>query len=187
MWVPNWGQCDGSTLDLNPAPDPYLGCTFRSEFRVHSGSSSGSIYVSLYWYYVNPMLSLEFNILSHNSVPSGQIWKFFHKQGSICIRWTLWVSSTVCYLQNWAFCPIFLLFSILFAVCLLKPYFLLFECNFDSLDRQFGTYCFYVNLETFSDIKLICVPNHCYWSIPFSAVTSPASSSIFVFYFLTWI
>ena len=60
---------------------------------------------ALYWYYVNLMLSSEFNILSNNSIPSGQIWEILHKQGSVCIRWTLWVPSTVCYLQNWAFCP----------------------------------------------------------------------------------
>ena len=67
--------------DSDAAPDPYLGCTFWPGFRVHSGSSSGSIYVSLYWYYVNPMLSLKFNILSHNSVPSGQIWKILSQTG----------------------------------------------------------------------------------------------------------
>ena len=31
---------------------------------------------------------------------------------------------------------------------------------------------FYVDLETFSKLKLICVPTHYYWSIPLSAVNS---------------
>ena len=31
---------------------------------------------------------------------------------------------------------------------------------------------FYVDLETSSKMKLICVPAHYYWSIPFSAVSS---------------
>ena len=35
----------GSTVDLDPVPDPYLGCTFWPEFKVHTGSGSGPIYV----------------------------------------------------------------------------------------------------------------------------------------------
>ena len=31
---------------------------------------------------------------------------------------------------------------------------------------------FYVDLETSSKMKLICVPTHCYWSIPYSPVNS---------------
>ena len=61
-------SCGGSTPDLDPTPDLYLGCTFWPEF-------------SLYWYYVNPMLSSKFNILSHNSFPSGQIWKISSQAG----------------------------------------------------------------------------------------------------------
>ena len=80
------------------------------------------------------------------------------------------VPTTLCYLQNWTFHPIFLFISILFALCLHKPYFSLFKCNFDSLEWQFGTYCSYVDLENTSKFKLICVPIHYYCSIPFSAM-----------------
>ena len=73
----------------------------------------------------------------------------------------------------------FLFIAILFGLCLHKPYIFLFKCNFDSLERQFGTYCFYVDLESSSKIKLICVPTHYYWSIPFSAV-----KSLFFYYHL---
>ena len=133
---------EGSTTDLDPAPYPYLGCTFltligstlslapfpsmsltldhvgvtfeswsssrsifglqlfylnlgstpslapvpsmshlRSCWGVNPGCRSSSIFglyflpeFSLYWYYVNPMLSSKFNILSKNSVQHGQIW-----------------------------------------------------------------------------------------------------------------
>ena len=85
---------------------------------------------------------------------------------------SFWEPPTLCYLWNWTFHPIFLFILILFALCLHKPYFLLFKCNFDSLKWQLGTYYFYVDLETSSKIKLICVPTHYYWSIPFSAVNS---------------
>ena len=87
--------------------------------------------------------------------------------------------TTLCYLQNGTFCPIYLFISILFALCLHKPYFLLFKCKFDKCELQFETYCFYVNLETSSNIKLIYVPAHYYWLIPFSAVNS-------VFFLLTF-
>ena len=50
--------------------------------------------------------------------------------------------------------------------------FSLFKCNFDSLEWQFGTWLFYVDLETSSKMKLICVPTHYYCCIPFSAVNS---------------
>ena len=70
----------GLTLDPDPAPNPFLGCTYWSEF-------------SLYWYYVNPMLSLKFNILSHNSIPSGQIWKIPSQTGVIFSRWSFWVQQ----------------------------------------------------------------------------------------------
>ena len=99
--------------------------------------------------------------------------KFLHKQWSFFSGQSFWVSTTLCYLQNCSFCPIFPSISILFALCLHKPYFfLLFKCNFDSLEWEFWTYCSYVDLESSSKIKLICVPTHHYWSIPFSVVNS---------------
>ena len=97
----------GSTPDLDPAPDPYLGCTFDLNFgsnlspaqgpsMSHLCSSEGSTLdqdpapdpymgctfwpeFSLYWYHVNPMLSSKLNLLSHISIPSGQNWKIPHK------------------------------------------------------------------------------------------------------------
>ena len=121
----------------------------------------------------NPMLSSEMNILSHYSVISGQIWKIPSQTGVFVLRQLFWVPTTLCYLQNWMFHPICLFISILFALCQHKPYFfLLFKCNFDSLEWQFGTYCFNVDIKTFSKIKLICVPTDYYWLIPCSAVNS---------------
>ena len=52
------------------------------------------------------MLSSKFNILSHNSVTRGQIWKIPPQAGIIFSRWSFWVLSTLCYLQNWMYCPI---------------------------------------------------------------------------------
>ena len=105
IFVRNWGPFQGVNSRSGSSSRSILGLYFWSEFRVYSSSSSGSIYVSLYWY---------------------------------CVEQTL----------NWY---VFLITVI-------------------------GQFHF-----------LLWPPNHCYWSIPFSAVTSPASSSIFVFYFLTWI
>ena len=70
------------------------------------------------------------------------------------------------------FITYFCLSQYFIVICVHKPYFYIFKCNFDSLEWQFGTYCFYVDLEISSKIKLICVPTHYYWSIPFSAVNS---------------
>ena len=86
----------GSTLDVDPTWDPYLGCTFWLEF-------------SLYWYYVNPMLSLKFNILSHNSVPSGQIWKIPSQTGVIFSRWSFWVQQPCVVFKIEHFVPYFCL------------------------------------------------------------------------------
>ena len=179
-WI--WGM---STLDPDPAPDPYLGCTFWPEFRVHSGSDSSAIYVSpflgctfwpefsLCWYYVNPLLSSKFNILSHNTIPNGQIWKnSFTNRGCLFADDHFEYNNSVLSWKLNTFCPIFLFISILFALCLHKPYILLLKCNFGSIEWQFGTYCFYVDLETSSKINLICVPTQYYWSIPFSRVNS---------------
>ena len=87
-WI--WGM---STLDPDPAPDPYLGCTFWPEFRVHSGSDSSAIYVSPYlgctfWpeFYcigiMSTLLSLKFNIWSHSTMLQVVRFekKFLHKQ-----------------------------------------------------------------------------------------------------------
>ena len=120
----------------------------------------------------NYLLSLELNVLSYNSVWSWQNWKIPSETGVVFSRQSFWVPTTQCYLQHWTFHPMFMFISILFGLCLHGPYFFLFKCNFDSFEWQFGTYFFYVDLETSSKIKLICLPTHYYWSIQFSAVNS---------------
>ena len=97
--------------------------------------------------------------------------KFLHKQGCF-FQMMILSTTTLCCLENWKFCPIFLFNSILFALCLQKPYILLFKCNFGSFEWQFEMYCFFVDLETFSKIKLIWVPIQYYWSIPFPALNA---------------
>ena len=87
--------CGGSTPDLDPAPDPYLGCTFWPEF-------------SLYWYYVNPMLSSKFNILSYNSSTWSDLNNSFTSRGNFFSGWSFWEPTTLCCLQNWISCPIML-------------------------------------------------------------------------------
>ena len=121
IWIPNMKSLFvGSTLDVDLAWDPYLGCTLWPEF-------------SLYWYYVNPMLSLKFNILSHNSVPSGQIWKIPSQTGVIFSRWSFWVQQPCVVFKIKCFVPYFCL-SQYYLLCLCKPYILLFKCNYDSLE-----------------------------------------------------
>ena len=160
---------------MSDAARPIFGLYFLTcNLWVHSGSSSGSIYDSLYWYYVNPMLSLEFNILSQNSVPSGQTWKILSQTGIFLYQMNI-VSIIICMSSSKLshFVPYFCCSQYyLLNVCLSHIFYFL-SAIFIALYCQFGTYCFYVALETFSDIKLICVPNHCYWSTPFSAVTIP--------------
>ena len=131
----------------------------------------------------NPMLSSKLNIRTQNSVLSCQMWKIPSQTGIAFMRQSFWVQTTLCYLQNWMFCPItlfqvvrfektpsqagvvglqklfwvstilcylqnwtfhviFLFISIVFALSLHKPHFLLFKCNFDSLEWKFGTYSF---------------------------------------------
>ena len=131
----------------------------------------------------NPMLSSKLNIRTQNSLLSCQMWKIPSQTGIAFMRQSFWVQTTLCYLQNWMFCPItlipscqiwkipsqagvvvlqklfwvstilcylqnwtfhviFLFISIVFALSLHKPHFLLFKCNFDSLEWKFGTYSF---------------------------------------------
>ena len=81
--------------------------------------------------------------------------------GAIFSRWSLWVPIVLCYLHNWTFHPIVFFISILFALCLHKPYFLLFKSNLVAFnDNSIWSLLFYVDLETSSNIKLICVPTH---------------------------
>ena len=91
---------------------------------------------------------------------------FLQKEG-LFFQMTILSTTTLCYLENWTFCSIFLFISILIALYLHRPYILFFKCNFGSFEWQFGMYCFYVDFETSSKIKLICVPTQYYWSIHF--------------------
>ena len=122
-----------------------------------SGSSTRSIFALLLFDFnlgSTPSLALVPSI-SHLRLCGGQlqIWiQFcFHNcvvpfedplhlwlQSHLCLTWDLvewsfWVPTMLCYLQNWTFHPLFLFISILFVLCLHKPYFLLFKGNFDSL------------------------------------------------------
>ena len=71
----------------------------------------------------NPMLSSKLNFLSHNLFQIIRFWKFPSKTGFFFLRQSFWVPTTLCYLQNLTFHPIFLFISILFALHLHKPYF----------------------------------------------------------------
>ena len=88
-----------STLELDPAPDLYFGYTFWAEFLWYS-------------YYGNPMLSSKFNILSYNSVPSGQISIILLQTGVIFFcRQSFWVPSNICYAIFKIECFVWLLHS----------------------------------------------------------------------------
>ena len=71
----------------------------------------------------NPMLSSKLNVLSHNSIPSCQIWKIPSQAGVVGLQKLFWVSTILCYLQNWTF----LFISIVFALSLHKPHFFYFS------------------------------------------------------------
>ena len=96
----------------------------------------------------------------------------FTNRGSFFFQMIVLCTNNPMFSSKLNICPIFLFILVLFALCLHKPYFLLFKCNFDSLEWQFGTYSFYIDLETSLKMKLICVPTYYYWSITFSAVYS---------------
>ena len=74
----------------------------------------------------NPMLSSKLNVLSHNSIPSCQIWKIPSQAGVVGLQKLFWVSTILCYLQNWTF----LFISIVFALSLHKPHFFTFQMLF---------------------------------------------------------
>ena len=51
------------------------------------------------------MLSLKFNILSHNSVPSGKIWNIPSQTGVVLSRWSFWVQQPCVVLKIEHFVP----------------------------------------------------------------------------------
>ena len=53
-----------------------------------------------------PMLSSKLNVLSHISVPHCQIWKIPSQTGVVFFEMIILSTKTLCYLQNWMFCPI---------------------------------------------------------------------------------
>ena len=65
-----------------------------------------------------------------------------------------------------------LFIPILFAICLHIPYICVYQVDFWYPWMTILNSLFYVDLETSSKMKLICVPPHYYWSIQFSAVNS---------------
>ena len=75
-----------------------------------------------------------FQVVRFEKIPS--------QAGVVVLQKLFWVSTILYYLQNWTFHVIFLFISIVFALSLHKPHFLLFKCNFDSLEWKFGTYSF---------------------------------------------
>ena len=102
----------GSTLGLFPSMSHLRWLWWWWRFNSGSWSSSRSILgctfwleFSLYWYYVNPMLFLKFNILSHNSVPSGQIQKIPSQTGVVFSRWSFWVQQPCVALKIEHFVP----------------------------------------------------------------------------------
>ena len=158
-----WGG--KSTPDMDPAPDQYLDCNF-----------------GLHFHCIDILLIHAIFKIQH-FVPSLHSWwldlKYSFTNRGCFFQMIILSTTSLCYVENWTFCPIFPFISILIALCLHKPYISLFMGNFGSLEWQFGMYCFYVDLETFSKIKLICVPIQYYWSIPF-----PAVNSVFFYLFM---
>ena len=88
----------------------HLCLTFRScvcrGINTVSGSSSRSIFLQvIIWNTNNPMLSSKLNVLSHNSIPSGYIWKIHSQVGVAFSRQSFWGPTTLCYFQTCMFCP----------------------------------------------------------------------------------
>ena len=80
--------------------------------------------------YKQPYVIFKMNVLSHNSLPSCQIWKIPSQAGVVVLQKLFWVSTILCYLQNWTFHVIFLFISIVFALSLHKPHFFTFQVQF---------------------------------------------------------
>ena len=75
----------------------------RCEKYIHE---QGSIFPDNCFEYHQSMLSSKLNIRTQNSVLSGQMWKLPSQTGIAFMRQSFWVQTTLCYLQNWMFCPI---------------------------------------------------------------------------------
>ena len=73
-------------------------------WKIHS--SRGHFFQTIVLSINNPMLSSKLNIRTQNSLLSCQMWKIPSQTGIAFIRQSFWVQTTLCYLQNWMFCPI---------------------------------------------------------------------------------
>ena len=174
-WI--WGM---SSLDPDPALDPYLGCTFLHGITgllqnwlwshvcltITDNDEWGHLQIWI-WLQIHiwvVLFDLNFHCVDimytlcylQNSTfcPTTpfqmvRFEKFLHKQGLFFLQMIILNAKNLYYLDNWTFCPIYLFILILFALCVHKPYILLLKCNFGSIEWQFGTYCFYVDLEAF--------------------------------------
>ena len=104
----------------------------------------------------------KFNILSHNSIPKWSDLKIpFTTRGHFFLIYHFEYEQLYVIFQIEHFVPYFSLSQYYLDYVYISHIFVLFKSNFDK-------------------IKLICVPIHYYWSIPFSAV-----SSVFFFTFFT--
>ena len=115
------------------------------------------------------MLSSKLNILSHNSIPNDQIWKIPSQTGI-----TFWDNCfeyqqpyVIFKIEN--FIPHFYLSQYYLFFVYISHIFYFSSAILIALNDNLELY---VDLETSSKIKLICIPTHYYWSVPFSAVNS---------------
>ena len=76
----------------------------------------------------NPMLSSKLNVLFHNSIPSCQMWKIHSWAGVIFSRQLFWVSTILCYLQNWTLGP-----KTLFSVARCENSFTNRDCFYETI------------------------------------------------------
>ena len=127
-------------------------------------------------YHVNPMSSSKLNVLFHNSIISGKIWKLPSQIGVFLyqmiilstnismLSWKLIMLSHVSvvsryYLLNVYIKSHFLLFDVQLWQPWLTIWNLLFLCRLTDLLQR---------------LKWYVIPTHYYWSFPFSSVNSPA-------------
>ena len=126
----------GSTLNPDPAPDPYLCCPVR----VNSISGSSHIYVS-----PSDHVCVGGSTLYLDPAPD----PYFY-------RWSFGIPTTLCYLQNWMFCPITPFQVVTFEKFIHKLGLLFPDNHFEDLQPYaiFKPVCFVPELcSTLSDLK----------------------------------
>ena len=107
--------------------------------------------------------------------------KFLHKQGLFFLNDHFKCQQSYVIFKIEHFIPYFCL-SQYYSLCVYISHIFTFQVQFWSPWMTIWNLLFYVDLETSWKIKLICVPAHCYWSIPFSAVNCVC----FFFFFFFW-